>query len=632
MKTSLRKKIYKAITIPLVLMVIVASTSLIITQFQTTKVSSFNSISSLANSNAKSIESWILNISNVIDGVTNLTEDKKFGISTLADAKLLGSLARASEFADIYLGSNDGLVYTINKPVEEFKKEGFDVTKRSWYQDSKKSPSIVTISDPYVDNVTGQICISLAKAAKEGVIGGDIFTDYLSNTINQMTLPASGFAVLVYGNENKILASKNKKLADKPLTDLDKALSVDFIKELSQSTDDFLQVTLSDGTKMLAYCKAIKGVSWKLLFFVNKSDFYQSMYYALVAQIILMLSILGLAIYFVGKTMQNGVIKPIKSVGVFLNNLANGTADLSLRVKIKTNDEIEVLGDDFNAFLDKQNSSVKEISDHIKLTTSVSTDNNQEISDSILKQKDTVGSMVNTLENMTEFTKQIISTTQDTVENLDNVAASSSKGIEIVNSTHKAIDQLSTSIMQTKDAIIKVSEFTEEILKLSNAIEEISSQTNLLALNAAIESARAGEAGKGFAVVADEVRQLAIKTQESTSKIQNTINTLLDNTKNTIDLINIAGVDCKDAMKNTDEATEFINTMSAQISNLSHNAASISSIAKQQSDELQLTEQNISSVTKAQEDLASTLELCNSNLKELMGKSDIILKKMLQQN
>ena len=146
MKTTLKKKLYTAIVIPMALMMFVSTICLIATQVSNTRLNAFKSIVSLAQSNAKSIEGWINSSKKVIKSVTELTEDPKYNVPSVANVNLLGSLAHTSEFVDIYLGSNDGLVYTINKPVEEFKKEGFDVTKRSWYQESKSNPNLVTIS------------------------------------------------------------------------------------------------------------------------------------------------------------------------------------------------------------------------------------------------------------------------------------------------------------------------------------------------------------------------------------------------------------------------------------------------------------------------------------------------------
>jgi methyl-accepting chemotaxis protein len=59
----------------------------------------------------------------------------------------------------------------------------------------------------------------------------------------------------------------------------------------------------------------------------------------------------------------------------------------------------------------------------------------------------------------------------------------------------------------------------EELRRMSGDVTKIAAQTNLLALNAAIEAQRAGAVGASFGVVALEVRQLADRSQTTSARM-----------------------------------------------------------------------------------------------------------------
>ena len=271
--------------------------------------------------------------------------------------------------------------------------------------------------------------------------------------------------------------------------------------------------------------------------------------------------------------LTNSLLQPITKLKSAVVALSRGDGDLTKRLTIERHDEVGALSNEFNHFIDKVHKSVSNIADSVA-------DSHQHLNEfsSISAATQTgTATQKREIENISSAMTQVMSSvasvsnsTAQAEQQAESIYQDTQNGVALVQNTHKQMTELTGRVEQTSEAIFSLSNSSTEIGSVLEVIENIAEQTNLLALNAAIEAARAGEAGRGFSVVADEVRNLAMKTQESTLNIQNTITKIQQqaaDAKEMMELGRAGAHECADKNQELSQALEQILNSVSEIRN-----------------------------------------------------------------
>jgi len=258
-----------------------------------------------------------------------------------------------------------------------------------------------------------------------------------------------------------------------------------------------------------------------------------------------------------------------------------------------------------------------------------------EVEDEFLEQKDEIGHLARSLQQMVEQLRDIIG---DVIAGAENITSASqemsgtsqqmsqgaseqaSSAEEISSSMEEMvanIQQNTDNALQTEkiaiqavDGIRRGSQSTDiavksmkEIASKVSIIGDIAFQTNMLALNAAVEAARAGEHGKGFAVVAEEVRKLAERSQIAAEEI---------------DILSVNGVQiAEQASKQLTEIVPEIERTAKLVQEIAAASMEQNSGADQVNNAIQQLNQVIQQNAAASEEMASSSEELSSQAEQM---------------
>ncbi len=138
---------------------------------------------------------------------------------------------------------------------------------------------------------------------------------------------------------------------------------------------------------------------------------------------------------------------------------------------------------------------------------------------------------------------------------------------DILGNTHDTTLATLKDAERTKDLVDKISYWSKDVSKVIDVVANIANQTNILALNAAIEANKAGAAGSGFAIVAKEVKELASKTSDSATVIEEKIISMRDELESTSEVIVKTSESINNISELINDSVTMQNASNQQITN-----------------------------------------------------------------
>jgi hypothetical protein len=254
---------------------------------------------------------------------------------------------------------------------------------------------------------------------------------------------------------------------------------------------------------------------------------------------------------------------------------------------------------------------------------SIDLDRTAQISSQVIKEiVDGVGETNDkALDNATNLRETISS-----LESSFNLSKDISSKLIIAKEDSQSVSERARSTqLSVKEAVqkmLKIKELTDGSTSLVNDLNDRSKQigtilteianiaekTNLLALNAAIEAARAGEHGRGFAVVAEEVRKLARGSAESSKKINNLINDILQKTENAAEMMQNNTQQVNQGMEVVNTAESSLGTMVQTTNQLNDIIKDISQSAERQSETADIMYQKVNTISQITDEISLQIQ------------------------
>ena len=508
--------------------------------------------------------------------------------------------------------------------------------EQPWHRAGQQAPrGQCAWAAAYKDDASAQPRTNCAMAInKDGALFGvstiDVTLGFFNKLVAEKEKEIQG-EVMIVEPDGKILSNQSSiggEIVLKNVAELaDQSLFVSEIRGgLSKIGGDALfksQFQAEDGDDWTFYLQPIEGTPWLLaaalpthLLTENSAGVLKTL---ATLQIPLVILLLAAMLFAVRQLMQR-----LHVLRGNIDSLSAGDADLTRRIALKGEDEMDAVGSSVNRFIAYLQTMIADV-----------TQASAVIAEELAQLQQQSRHTNEVLTRHASETDQAVTAITEMSSTADTVAQSATETASFTRDANDKAEQsrvvvaeASTSVLalvdEVESATARVQEMQQDAQRINDVlgvIGEIAGQTNLLALNAAIEAARAGEQGRGFAVVADEVRALAGRTQQSTSEINEMLSKLQQGVSSAVQAMEKTKASCQATADKTSRVNVGLDDMASSVSRIHDLSAQIATAAEEQSAVTEEINQNMVAIRHMVDDLVSSGQQADKSTDALLASN-----------
>ncbi|MDM5064829.1 methyl-accepting chemotaxis protein [Aeromonas salmonicida] len=468
--------------------------------------------------------------------------------------------------------------------------------EQPWHKAGQQAPQGMCVwAAAYKDGASQQPRTNCAmgiyrNGALFGVSTIDVTLGFFNDLVARKEQEIGG-QVMIIEADGKIL-SKNARLnGDVVLGNLSAHADYPFAGAIASLIGQsrgtgLLRATFQDqGQEQTLLLQGIEGTPWLLATALPTSTLTQDSQDVLTTLAAIQLPLVGLlfVLMLLAITQLGSRLQTLKQN---IDALSAGDADLTARIQVKGNDELDHIALSVNRFIAYLQQMMVQVTDATDLITrelaqlDQQTGQARRILGEHAAETDQVVTALTELSSTADSVAQHASDSASFTEAANGQAANSRK---VVGSASASVVALIDEVDLAAAKVLEMQEDAKQIGSVLGVIGGIAAQTNLLALNAAIEAARAGEQGRGFAVVADEVRALAARTQNSTAEVGSMLSRLTQGVADAVVAMEQTKRSCQAAANTTGQVTGGLDSMADSVVQIHDLSSQIATAAEEQS-------------------------------------------------